>query len=244
MSIPILIPLGCGSKHNNWELRILLRSIERNAENVGQIFLITTCAPEWITGITVVPFPDIYHDCKDANLFHKIHNTLKLYDIDDFIFTADDAVFTQKIDLQKIPVIHNNRENEIFYTLPESTWKTRVRNTLEWAKSRGVNLAHNFECHCPQLFSGKKILDGMKNVHYYNPHGKTIYTTWRVVTDTYEHSVNQLDYKYSFEKGEDLLEYSDAELLEKMFIGYNDSSASAVLRRMRNIFTEKSRYEK
>lgn len=245
MTIPVLIPLGQGSYRNNDELRYLLRSLDRNA---GQphVYLMTMCAPAWINPehVTVVPLPDPYSDCKDANLFYKTHKTIEKYNIGDFIWTADDAAILQTLNLEDIPVIHNHRPNNIFYEKPQTKWRARVAATLDWAKSQGVDLPHNYECHCPQKFNGQAILKGMKNVPFY-PQGKTIYTTWRVVTNTWQNSKDQMALKHTFElEGDDSIKrMTDKELFSKPFLGYGDACAGYVLDRLSQIFCTRSIYE-
>lgn len=248
MSIPVIIPLGNGSLRGDAELRYLLRSLETNAIDLGTIYLVTVYKPEWLAeskDLVVVPFPDIHNDCKDANLFKKTHDTIKLYDLQDFVWSADDAAVLTPIELGKIPVIHNHRPNEIFYAQDATKWKNRVRNTIEWARKRGVELPHTYECHCPQLFNGQAIIKGMKDVNYY-PDAKTIYTTWRVVTDTWHDSVNQPDWKWTFEHADDerLKTLTDEELRSKPFLGYNNASADLVMRRLDRLFPNKSKFER
>ena len=99
-----------------------------------------------------------------------------------------------------MPVVHNHRSYKYFCeNNPESRWRARVRHTFEWAVSRDVFLEHNFECHCPQLFDGNALVKGMQGVDYTTQPGLTIYTTWRVVTDTWHESVDQNEVKTTVE---------------------------------------------
>lgn len=243
-NIPIIIPLGNGSKYGNDELKLALRSIEKNAVGVGDVYLITTSCPEWIdrTRLNVVPIPDIYSDCKDANLFNKVHETLKRYDIGTFVFMADDNAILKRTVLSEIPNIHNHRPNAFFYSENASKWQRRVRNTLEWAKSLGVCLEHNFEAHCPALLDGELIRKRMGSFKYYpdSTNGKTIITTWRVVTDSWHDSQSQLDWKDTYE-----LPCTARDIrFDKPFIGYNDTGFGCIRERLFKEFPEKSRWEK
>lgn len=251
--IPLLIPLGSGSSHGDDELRYLLRSVERNVSGLERIYLMTTCKPHWLRedwskgGIVVVPVKDTYTDNKDANLHSKTLHTLAAYDIDRFAWTADDACFMKPIRLEDIPVIHNHRDNGLFYQKDAGRWKKRVRNTLDWAKARGVELEHNFEAHCPQCFDGRLLLERMNGVDYMSQPGLTIYTTWRVMTDSWRDSHDQREWKQTFELeiDERPRTMSDEELCSKAFIGYSDAGVRAgILDRLRRHFPEKSKYER
>jgi len=244
MSIPILIPLGTGSTHHNDELRLALRSIERNAVDVGDVYLITTSCPEWVdrTKLNVVPIPDIYKDCKDACLFHKVHETLRMHpEIGKFVFMADDNAILKSTVLSEIPNIHNHRPNSVFYCKNPSKWQMRVRRTLEWAKSLGVNLEHNFDAHCPALLDGELIRKRIGSFKYYpdSTNGKTIITAWRVVTDSWRDSQNQLDWKETYEMpctARDVV-------FDKPFLGYNDVAFGGIRERLFKEFPEPSRWE-
>ena len=242
-NIPIIIPLGNGSwQGRNDELRLLLRSLERNALDLGEVYLVTDCCPEWVNrkALTVVPIPDIYKDCKDANLFNKVHSTIKMHGIGDFVFSADDNVFLKPIELKNLPIIHNHRNNSMFYANSLTKWQNRVRNTLEWAKKQGVQLEHNFECHCPQLFNGTKIIQTPFKYYPDFSDGKTIYTTWRVVTNSWMESKPQLDFKETYEMpctARDVV-------LDKLFIGYNDIGFGCIREKLFEAFGKKSKWEK
>lgn len=247
--IPILIPLGEGSKSNNDELRILLRSIDKNVSGLDRVFLITTNKPDWIVedinerGLTVVELQDKHDSNKDANLFDKIHATLMIYDIDRFCFCADDNLFAQPTDLNSIPVLHNHRNYDWFATNVGGKWRERVKNTFDWALSKGINLPYNYECHAPQIFSGRKIIDGMQGVNYVAK-PLTIYTAWRVASDSWRGSKDQRDFKNTYEIGlYDNFKTDDLE--SKQFVGYSDATFLNGLReRLFELFGEKSRYEK
>lgn len=249
--IPILLPLGNGSTRDNDELRMALRSVEKNAIGLDKVYLITAFKPSWIVesdDLVVVPINDIYSDCKDACLFHKVHETLKRFDIGDFVFMADDNVFLKPMELSKIPVLHNHRPNSLYYAPDATRWRKRVKNTLEWARKRGVELPHTYEAHAPALLDGKKIVESLGTWEYYPdyPNGKTIITTWLVITDSWHNSLNQPDYKWTFELGidETVTHMSDEELCSKPFLGYCDATADRVLARLAKMFPLKSKYEK
>lgn len=246
MSIPdIIIPLGNGSQSNDDELKILLRSIDRNLKGYGRVFLVTSYCPSWIdmSKVTVVSVEDIYHDNKDANLHLKTLKTIELCNVKNFVWCSDDNVFMQPMYAGMIPTIHNHRHNDEFKHGEQNRWRNRVRHTLDWADSRGAHLEHQYECHCPQLFDGQALLEGMKGVDYGKQPGLTIYTTWRVVTDSWHGSLDQRDYKATYEKQDDK-NYMTDDLKARMFCGYNDSCFLNGLReRLFKEFPEKGRFE-
>lgn len=244
--IPLLIPLGNGSLHGDDELRMLLRSVEINVEDCGTVYLMTMYKPDWIVeseDLIVVPLPDPYTDGKDANLISKTNETIRRYNLGEFVWSADDAAVLRPIRFSEIPVLHNHRPNSIFYQPDATKWRMRVRNTLEWAKKRGVELPHTYEVHAPQRFDGQEILANMTD---YYPDQKTIYTFYRTITDSWHGSVNQPDWKWTFEFqfDESVTTMPDEELCSKPFLGYSDVQADRVLARLHKMFPAKSRFEK
>lgn len=241
--MPTIIPLGNGSwQGKNDELRLLLRSLEKNALDLGEVYLVTDCCPEWVDreALTVFPMSDIYSGCKDANLHRKTLACIQAFGIGRFCWCADDNLLCKPMNLADIPVLHNHRPNERFYCQSPTKWQNRVRNTLEWAKARGSALPHNYECHCLQIFDGQALLRGMQDVDYVTQPGLTIYTTWRVVTDSWRESQNQLDFKNTYE-----LPCTATDIrFDKPFIGYNDTAFGCIRERLFKEFPETSKYER
>lgn len=234
--VPVVIPLGGGSRSNNEELRLLLRSLEANAEDLGEVYLVTTCAPEWVQNVVVVPVGDVYADNKDANLFAKTHEAIRRHGLGVFCWAADDNVLLCRMRLADIPAIHSHRPLSVFQQPDGSKWQRRVKATIEWARTRGVELEHTYECHCLQLFDGQAILRGMEGVSFY-PDAKTIYTTWRVVTDTWRDTVDQRQWKETYELPKE-------PVFEKPLAGYNDAGYPSIRKALFERFPKKSRYEK
>ena len=245
----VIIPLGPGSASDNAELRYLLRSIERNLQGFGRVILVSTCAPEWINkdAVDVLEVGDRYDHNKDANLHLKTLEAIRRRNVSWFVWCADDNAFMQPIRANWLPVLHNHRGRDAFNGDSGSNWRTRVLNTFAWADGRGAKLPYNFESHAPQLFDGRGVLDGMQGVDYWSSPGLTIYTTWRVVTDSWHYSEEQSEHKLTFELecGDTIRKMTDKKLCEKPFLGYSDAGVRCgILDRLAKIFPEKSRFEK
>ena len=250
MEIPILIPLGQGSRHGNKELKYLLRSIERNAQGWSKIYLMTVHAPDWILPndkLEIVPLQDPPVG-KDAVLIWKTIMCLKRKHITgDFVWCADDNVFMQPVYLPTLPAIHNHRPNSLFFKEPQTIWRKRVRHTLEWAESKGAKLEHNHECHAPQRFNADLILQNENDQEWmYDETGLTITTYFRVITNTYADSEDQQKWKQTFEiPMSEIREMSDADFASKPFVGYSDATdVDGILMRLDRIFNERSQWEK
>ena len=68
----ILIPLGTGSRHQDFELRMCLRSIEKHLKGVGNIFIVGE-KPNWVHNVIHIPFKDNPNNWNRArNIYDKI----------------------------------------------------------------------------------------------------------------------------------------------------------------------------
>lgn len=240
----VIIPLGEGSRSNDDELRILLRSLERHALDLGRVYVVTDNPPAWLDAdaAVVVPCADRHEHNKDANLIDKTLTVIRRYGLRSFCWAADDNVLLQDMRLADIPVTVNRRRRED-YSLG-TTWQRRVLHTFDWAASRGVKLEHSHEAHCPQHFAdAQAILDGMKGVDYATLPGLTIMTAFRVVAgEADKATAMQQDIKFTVE-----VPYDAAAGLpgDKMFLGYNDTGFFSGLREtLFERFPAPSRFER
>lgn len=68
----ILIPLGTGSRHQDFELRMCLRSIEKHLTGYGNIFIVGD-KPDWIQNVIHIPAKDNPNNWNRArNIYDKI----------------------------------------------------------------------------------------------------------------------------------------------------------------------------
>lgn len=236
----VIIPLGTGSRSDNDELRILLRSIERNYLDRNRVIIACENLPAWCSDRVVhVKAADTEAHNKDANLHAKVLAAIGQCEVGKFMFCADDNVFMQPVLDIGMPVLHNPRTAADFTAT--SRWRIRMLNTFEFAKANGVPIKYNYECHAPQLFDGPAVHDAMSSIDFRKQPGLCIYTTWRVVTDTWRDSLDQHIYKETAESDTCLSSLTYG----KMFLGYNDSGFSAGLReRLLALFPDKSEYER
>ena len=236
MSVDVIIPLGTGSKSNNDELRLLLRSIDKNCLNLGRIIIVTDKIPTWLKNVTVIKFKSQYKNNTDAVIIDKISAALALDDItEQFVWTADDFIFLQTIDLNHLPVIENLRGYE-FFKEAKDKWCKRVAHTFEYFKSKGIDLEVNFDSHTPQLCDTKRLTEALKGVDYSSDPGYSVGTLFMGLLGI----TRGIDQSLLKDTNED---EGSAEL-GKLFCGYNDKAFLSGLReKLFDRFHEKSKYE-
>ena len=236
--VDIIIPLGNGSKSNNDELKILLRSLEKNGRNFRNIIVVTDEPPPWLCNVKVIPVSDELKHNKDGNIIRKVLTALTVcYDITpEFILTADDCAVLKETDFSLLPPITNARKKSDF-PANGSIWQQRVRRTFEFFEKRGFPLMHNYESHTPQRFPSRKILRAMRGVNYESGIGYSVDTLFFGILGV-SGGFDQSLFKVSAESAE-------LPKLNRHFVGYNDKSFLGGLRRkLFELFPEKSKYER
>jgi len=232
----LIIPLGNGSRSNNDELRILLRSAEKNLQNLGRVIVVSTFAPSWLRNALVLPVEDTLKENKDGNLIQKVVDAVKAFDVKRFVLAADDNVFCQPVDALRIPILYLNQPKK-HYEESDGRWAKRMVNTYNYWESRGIELKYNYEVHCPQTFRSSEFMDEISNVPYREGIGLSLYTCLRLCGPVRSGS-NVANWKNCFEKKQD--DY----VIDKVFCGYNDESFLNGLReKLFKMFDKKSKYE-
>ena len=236
--VDIIIPLGTGSKSNNDELRLLLRSIEKNGCGYRRIIVVATETPSWLQNVVNLKMDDCLRQNKDGNIIRKVLFALtECYDISpEFVWTCDDCVVLKKTDFSLLPPITNARKKNDF-PADGSIWQRRVRRTFDFFEDKGLLLSHNYESHTPQRFPSRKLLRAMRGVNFEAGIGYSINTLFFGLLGV-SGGFDQSLFKVSAETAE-------IPKLNRHFIGYNDKAFYAGLReRLFEMFPDKSKYER
>ena len=242
MSLPdIIIPLGSESKRDNIELKIFLRSIEKNCSGTyGRVFVVTDRLPDWLAGVEhVYAVDDLPHN-KDGNIIAKVVRALEASpETETFVWSCDDHVVMRPTDLSALPPIYNNRGKRDFMSPGGNSWQKRVLRTFEFLEGRGVRLTHNYEAHVPQLHRREPLLTLLKDVDYRAGNGYTINTLFYGLCGV-TGGVEQGTVKTTCERE------TDADRpFDRQFVGYNDRAfLRGLCERLLATFPAKSHYER
>lgn len=235
--VDIIIPLGNGSKNNNDELRLFLRSIEKNGIGYRKIIVVASEIPSWLQNVVTLQMDDALKHNKDGNIIRKVLFALTAVpDITpEFVWSADDCILLQEFDFSSVPPIYNARSRERF-PADGSIWQRRIRRTFDFFEKRNLPLKHNFESHVPQRFPGRKILRAMRNVDYQNDIGYGINTLFHGllgITGGFEQKLFKVT-----------CESEKVPALDKVLLGYNDKGFAALKKELFRRFPGKSKYER
>ena len=241
MKHSLIVPLGGGSRSNNDELRILLRSIERNVENLDKVVLVTTMPPDWVRNVVVVPCPDSHEHNKDANLIDKTVAAVNTLGLETFAWAADDNVFNRHCNLDTLVPVYDPRTARDFPhgMTSANMWPRRMLHTFKLAADMGRPLDRNYESHTPQLFRhARELVEKLKTVDYGKEPGYSIHTLFYLLCPAGA-PVCIGNVKTTYEDPKRLPYPSD-----RMFIGYNDKAFLGGLKdKLLKDYADKSRYE-
>lgn len=235
-TVDVVLPLGNGSRNNNDELRICLRSIERFMPAIGKVWLLTSYAPDWVRNVEIIDIPDKHKHNKDANLFDKVLSAASNPRVSKtFVFFSDDQCLIAPFDPFTAQVVYNTRGPSAFTTT--GTWHRRMAHTFEYLKSKGVELDCNFDGHVPMVYTKEEFVRALKGVDYVPEPGFCINTlVCGILGKPKEVSMN--DVKVTAESG------GDRKFDGKLYVGYNDTGFSGGMRdALFKAFPLKSKYE-
>ena len=235
--VDLIIPLGIGSKSDNDELKILLRSIEKNGVGVRDVIVVTDAPPPWLTGVRIVDQGDPLIRNKDGNILGKVLAAITADGVtDEFAWSSDDCVLLKPFDFATVPPTWNHRGKEDF-PADGTIWQRRVRRTFEMLESRGVTLPHNYESHMPHRYPTRKVIRALRNVDFKSDIGYSI--------NTLLHGLLGITGGFDQKIFKETCERESGWRLEKTVVGYNDRAFLNGLREeLFRRFPGKSKYER
>ena len=238
-SLDIVIPLGSGSQHDNFELRMALRSIDKYALNCKNVYIVTANLPQWLENVIHINIADTHRHNKDANIIDKLLAAADRPELsDEFIFWSDDQLALQRFYLHTLPTIYNPRQRRDFNA--DKIWHRRMRNTFDYLDRHHKKLNCNFESHTPQKFNKQKFINLFRAVDYAKIPGFCINTLYFGMLGT-EGKLEQKLLKATYENASG----TDSLPADMLFLGYNDNALSGNLKNLLEArFPEPCRYEK
>lgn len=104
----ILYILGTGSRHDNIEVRMSLRSIAKYGRNVGRV-IVAGDPPEWMSDEVVkVPIP-VKYSRKHHEMMHRIQYCVMNNIVDgEFLVSSDDHFYVKETDFDNYPYYYKS----------------------------------------------------------------------------------------------------------------------------------------
>lgn len=147
-----LYVIGNSSQYNNLELRLSLRSLEKNAKGLESVFIVGE-KPDWIKNVVHLPVDDVY--TRENNVFRKILTACKSDISENFLFMNDDFFMMKSFIMDDYPYFVNG---EVVGITNPSRYQEVQNKTLNELQSKGITRVMDYRVHCPIIFNKEKFL--------------------------------------------------------------------------------------
>lgn len=261
----VVIPLSNQSKNGDFELKYLLRSLERNYADLDLVWIIGNHVPEWLNTkkCELVSLVDQFGPTEqDKNMIHKIGQLCRDYPVSElFLRCSDDNALLMpsrsaafRFYQEKGPFhtgdIFESAKQEAENTGDHSIslWRKRLVNTGMAMEAIGRPFM-NYEIHIPVIYSRSEFSELLTQFpDYAQGEGYTINSLYFNFFATKYAPGSYLMDKYDLRASINGMLTSDADVRErcrgKLFLTYNDDGLNKELRRYLKIqFPTKSKYE-
>lgn len=240
--IDCLIPLGTGSRHQDFELRMCLRSIEKHLKGVGNVFLVGE-KPDWVQNVIHIPAKDNPNNWNRArNIYDKILFGIR-YDYsdfyehislsDNFLFMNDDHYLLNDYEAGEFPYYHRGSIRGMDY----GNNRPQVMQ-MDNTDRLFVRSIKDFDIHCPIIYNKEKFPKSSFNK--WPEHGYGIKSMYCAVNQIEGEEMADLKFK------EPLMKESIYRALEGrdwFSIGDKCLKSGAMKEVLETIYPDKSKYE-
>lgn len=149
-----------GGNRDHEELRYSLRSVEANAPDVTQVWIVGH-VPDWVTGVRELPLDPLPEKFANQRQSLTAFANLKGAPRKFYLFNEDHYII-ERVD-GVLPVFHLGDAVE-YITAPHvwserNTWCHAVRNTAEWLNERTGGRCLSYTAHTPVLMDRGKVRD-------------------------------------------------------------------------------------
>lgn len=194
----IVYTLGRGSKYNDFELRMSLRSLEENLSSFDKVWIVGHL-PGWIQNVEHIPAEDT-NPISDRNIFEKLKLACSSEVTEDFLFVNDDHYLLSYFKTENFPYYCHGTLEEYVKRRPSigDAYGKRAKNSLEYLKRKGLPIKH-FDIHYPIIYNKTKFLEVM-DMDWANSSGyilKSIYANSLKIegVEIDDHKMNQIPRK-------------------------------------------------
>lgn len=152
----VLYYIGSGSSHNNDELRLSLRSLDKYCVDVDRVWVVGN-KPAFLRNVEYLWVEDSGEFWQNA--FNKTKAAIEAGISDEFLLMNDDFFMLAPFEAKEYPYYHRG-------DIPlsdDSKYQRFISDTGEYLKSLGLPFKH-YGVHCPIRIEGKKYLELEKHL--------------------------------------------------------------------------------
>lgn len=158
----IVYVVGNGSHYNNFELKMSLRSVEKNVSDFRNVWIVGT-KPEWLINVNHIPTDDDLSRPSDYNIMKKVTAACHTNDISDtFLHIHDDHIIMQPFQAATFPYFCEPSLEKYIIRRNADTYAKRAINTLKYLKSKDLPVKH-FDIHYPIIYNKSLFLEHVTN---------------------------------------------------------------------------------
>lgn len=237
MTTDILIPLGIGSTHDNLELRMCLRSIQKHLTGVGSVVIVGE-SPDWLQNVIHVSCRDMPGlPEKDRNIYRKIIEGCKSVS-DNFLFMNDDHFLLTAYHTGEFPDYHSGDIDPSKHSDPST--KKQLLNTVNLLGADSLF----YDVHCPVVYNKEKFIKTFEGLPWPS-YGYAIKSVYCNSNLTYYKSVNpfqceDLKFRDPMSKGDI---YKQLEKRKWFSIGDGTLRSGDMKEVLEELYPDKSKYE-
>jgi hypothetical protein len=226
--VDIVIPLGTGSKLKDFELKMCLRSIEKNLTGYRNVYIVGEC-PVFLQNVVHIECRD-RNNVSDFNIMAKITEACETKTIsEDFLFFNDDHFLLHPFSAESFPSYYSEDLEVYVKKRGLDEYGKRANNTLQHLKSQGLP-TKNFDIHTPILYNKQNFLKFVSALDWTQ---KTYIIKSLYANSMKIEGIEEPDHKHNNPPQADV----------KVFSTYPNLRAS-VTRFLTEQFTKPSKYEK
>lgn len=143
------------------ELRLSLRSLQKNCKDLGRVFIVTDELPDWIQNVEHISKYDYIYP--EISVYDKVMEFVYRSRCSRFLFMNDDFYMMKSFEARNYPLYYRG---ELVYIDNPSRWQKVNNNTLDylnkWKKEK-----HDYGVHCPILYDRVSVrCDCWNSEHY------------------------------------------------------------------------------
>jgi hypothetical protein len=244
----ILYVIGRGSKKDNLELRMSLRSIARFGKNIGKVIVVGE-PPKWLSSEVIKVKVEDKYAYKHSNILNCIERIVDNRIVEgDFLYSSDDHFYVKPVDFNNYPYYIKGElratvePNDLFFKYHQSLVDTRRLCLKYKLPTKNYSQHCNTHMHAEVIKDIKNILKESYDLAYGVEPTSIIMNAWQ----TYE-SAPQTTYR------EDI-KIQSAHTVDELLKAIGDRESfsisdyifhgSAILQFFKEMYGDKSKYER
>lgn len=135
------------------ELRLSLRSLQKNCKDLGRVFIVTDELPDWIQNVEHIKVKDEYKE-PEKNVWRKVAFFVDTMNEDEFLFMNDDFYMLKEFIAKEYPYYYRGK---LVYIENPSRWQKVNNETLHTLQDTWCLDWYDYCVHCPILYSKKEF---------------------------------------------------------------------------------------